>query len=353
MKHTFKSAAKLLLGLSLGLNLLTQACVTQKEGPYEAVTVQKELTQNASELKSVTSFAFGSCNKQYLPQPLWKHIVAESPDLFLWTGDVVYADTEDMGKLSQIYASQLRQAEYSRFLQSKIPVIGVWDDHDYGQNNGDRSFKPRKESQALFLDFIGEAPNSPRREQDGIYTVHSFGSGKGSTRFLLLDTRSHRSHPKGGEDADLLGEAQWKWLETELQKKVEGVTFVVSSIQILPKEQKFEKWTNFPKSHARLLSLIEQSPSSNIVLISGDRHFAELTKQKIGQKEIFEITSSGMTHAFRNPDEVRNRNSMRVGPILDRLNYGLITLDEKASSLRIQVKDINRTAIIDQTIPIL
>lgn len=335
-----KFASSLLFSLLL---FQAPACTTS-EKPYAAALVQVDATQNTQTLDRVKRFVFGSCNKQYLPQPLWKNIIADSPDLFLWTGDVVYADTEDMGKLSQIYASQLRQAEYSAFLKTRVPVIGVWDDHDYGENNGDRSFGPRRESQSLFLDFVGEPKDSARRSQDGIYTSYTFGEGKEQTRFLLLDTRSHRSEDK----SDLLGKAQWAWLEAELMKKAEGVTFLVSSIQVLPYEQKFEKWSNFPSSRERLLALIGKSPGEAIVIISGDRHFSELSQLKVGPKTVFEITASGMTHAFRNPDEARNQNSLRVGPLLDRLNYGLIEISEKA--LRIQVKDLNRTAVIDHTI---
>lgn len=336
--------------LVFGLSLTALVACTTTEGPYETVPVRKELTKNTSDLKEIKTFAFGSCNKQYLPQPLWKGIIRDAPDLFLWTGDVVYADTEDMGKLSQIYASQLNQAEYARFLQTGTPVLGVWDDHDYGANAGDEAYPQKKRSQELFLDFIGEESGSPRRSQDGIQAVYTFGSGKTATRFLLLDTHSHRSHGKSGAEADLLGEDQWKWLEGELKKDVGGVTFLVSSIQVLPYEQAFEKWSNFPKSYKRLLAALETAPSKNIVIISGDRHFAELSKQKIGDKEIWEITASGMTHSFRNPDDARNHNSLRVGPILDRLNYGLISLD--GQSLRIQVKDLNSTAVIDQVIPL-
>ncbi|RYZ71079.1 MAG: alkaline phosphatase family protein [Proteobacteria bacterium] len=328
---------------ALGLTFLN-ACATA-EGPYEAVAVQKELTPNADTLKDVKSFAFGSCNKQHLPQPIWKNIIADAPDLFVWTGDVVYADTDDMGKLSQIYASQLKSSEYGQFLQAKIPVIGVWDDHDYGKNAGDESYAPRKTSQSLFLDFVGEKDGSPRRTQDGIQATYAFGQGKSAARFLMLDTHSHRSE----KQEDLLGAEQWTWLEAELKKPAEGVTFIVSSIQVLPFEQKFEKWLNFPASHKRLLAAIETSPSKNIVIISGDRHFAELSKQKIGDKDVWEITASGMTHSFRGAEaDARNANTLRLGPVMDRLNYGLIKLDGK--SVQIQVKDLNRTAVIDQTI---
>lgn len=337
---------------SIMISIFSGAC-SHGEGPYAAVEVKSD-TRPSDELTTVKRFAFGSCNKQYLPQPLWKKIIADQPDLFLWTGDVVYADTRDMGKLSQIYASQLQQPEYNAFVKSGIPILGVWDDHDYGENNGAKDFPPKKKSQELFLDFLGEKKASPRRQQDGIYTGYSFGEGPESVRFLLLDTRSERTLATGQHKGDMLGDAQWQWLAKELSAPKSGVTFIVSSIQVLPFEQKFEKWENFPQSRAKLLDLIERSPSANIVLLSGDRHLAEASKLVMkGGRELWELTSSGMTHAFRNPDDKRNHNSLRVGPVVDRLNYGLIDVDFKTKKLRMTVRDLNGSAAIDQVVPLL
>ncbi len=313
----------------------------------------KSVNQTSEPITAVKRFSFGSCNKQYLPQPLWKKILADQPDLFLWTGDVVYADTRDMGKLSQIYASQLRQPEYQTFIGSGIPVIGVWDDHDYGENNGSKSFAPKAQSQQLFLDFLGEPKNSKRRQQDGIYTTYSFGKGAETVRFILLDTRFNRENPSGANKGDMLGDAQWQWLTHELSLAAEGVTFLVSSIQVLPVEQKFEKWENFPDSKLKLLDLVERSPAKNIIILSGDRHFAEVSQLKMKSgRDLWEITSSGMTHSYRSPDPARNGNSLRVGPVLDRLNYGLVDIDFKKKWARVQVRDLNQTSIIDQKIEI-
>lgn len=50
------------------------------------------------------------------------------------------------------------------------------------------------------------------------------------------------------EDSDLLGTAQWNWLEEEL-KVPSTVKFIGSGIQVIPSDKLFiEKWYNFPKS---------------------------------------------------------------------------------------------------------
>ena len=43
--------------------------------------------------RDVTKVLYGSCNSVNLPvSPLWQHIVAERPDVWIWGGDNVYAD---------------------------------------------------------------------------------------------------------------------------------------------------------------------------------------------------------------------------------------------------------------------
>ena len=42
----------------------------------------------------------------------------------------------------------------------RVRVIGVWDDHDYGINDGDYLFKNKEINRGIFLDFIGEPIDS-------------------------------------------------------------------------------------------------------------------------------------------------------------------------------------------------
>ena len=44
-------------------------------------------------------------------------------------------------------------------------VIGVWDDHDYGINDGGKDFKLKNQTRDVFLDFVGEPEDSARRLQ--------------------------------------------------------------------------------------------------------------------------------------------------------------------------------------------
>jgi alkaline phosphatase D len=111
------------------------------------------------------TIAFGSCNDQNRTNLLWKEVVKNNPDLWIWGGDNVYSDTEDMQKMQQDYEQQKRDKGY-QLLASNTEIIGTWDDHDYGINDGGKEFRKRAASQQLFLDFMGVSKDDPRRKQN-------------------------------------------------------------------------------------------------------------------------------------------------------------------------------------------
>ena len=105
---------------------------------------------------------------------MWPVILAAEPDLWVWLGDNVYADSADPVRLRQAYATQLADPGY-RTLIERVPVVGTWDDHDYGANNAGEEFPARAASQQILLDFLGEPAGTPRREQEGVYAAYTFG----------------------------------------------------------------------------------------------------------------------------------------------------------------------------------
>jgi alkaline phosphatase D len=95
----------------------------------------------------------------------------------------------------------------------------------------------------------------------------------------------------------MLGETQWKWLEAELRKPAD-VRIIASSIQVLPDEHGSEKWGNFPHERTRLFRLIRDTKANGVVLISGDRHLAEIMEIDSARSgnsyPIYEVTSSSL-----------------------------------------------------------
>lgn len=309
----------------------------------------------------LTRIAFGSCNDQSADQPLWDPIRAANPDLWLWLGDNVYADTERMAVMDSVYAVQQRVPGY-RALRQEARILGTWDDHDYGANDVGRSYPKRDSSQALFLDFMGVPDDDPRRERNGVYSAHTYGPPGQQVKIILLDTRYHRSpitpDPNSeqsyypNEQGDILGEEQWAWLEAELRSSEAQVHLIGTSIQAVSSQHPWEKWANFPKAHQRLYDVIEQSGAPGVVLLSGDRHHAELSRHdEAVSYPLYDLTSSGLTHvAPAGPEPNRHR----IGELVNVLNFGLVTIDWDADpiTLQLQIRDQDGEPRINRTVPL-
>ncbi|RIW15815.1 alkaline phosphatase family protein [Algoriphagus lacus] len=321
----------LLLGISfLILSLLMVSC---KSNQPQATSGQE-----------ITTLAFGSCNRQNLPQPLWKPILADQPDLWIWMGDNIYGDSPIMDTLKAKYDRQNSVADYQT-LKSQTKVIGIWDDHDYGINDGGKFFAQKKASRDLMFDFLGVPGNAPERSHEGAYSSHLYGKGEDLVKVILLDARYFRDTLERinrvyqiNENGEVLGDAQWNWLENELKNSPAKVNLIVSGIQMLPTEHAYEKWANFPKERERLLDLIAKSGAKTPILLSGDRHIAEVMKLTDSRfpEGIYEITSSGLTHTWNTLSE--EKNSYRVSDLIAKLNYGLATFDWKKGEVTFQVK---------------
>lgn len=278
--------------------------------------------------------AFGSCNKQYAEQPLWRPIRDHNPDLWIWLGDNIYGDTEDMTTLAARYQQQLRNPGYTA-LRAEVPVIGTWDDHDYGANDAGREYPKRDSSQQLFLDFLDVPSDHPRRLRRGVYSAHTYGPPGQRVKVILLDTRYHRDpltpdttseqryYPNA--TGDILGTAQWTWLEDELRSSDAQIHLIGTSIQALPDVHPWEKWANFPSARKRLLDVLARTNTPGVVLLSGDRHKSELSRldDAIGYP-LYELTASGMTHHAPPGPEI---NPYRLGPLVVEENFGMLRID--------------------------
>ncbi|MCS7167118.1 MAG: alkaline phosphatase D family protein [Gemmatales bacterium] len=318
--------------------------------------------------KTISRIAFGSCAHQDKPQPIWDAVLAQKPDLFIFLGDNIYADTEDMEVMKAKYEKLAAVPGFQR-LRQICPILATWDDHDYGKDDAGTEYPKKRESQQIFLDFFGEPADSPRRKQEGVYDAVILGPEGRRVQIILLDTRYFRSplkrkpeKPKSREgpylpnpdpQATILGETQWRWLETQLRQPAE-LRIIASSIQVIPEDHHWEKWANFPHERQRLFQLIRDTRAAGVIFISGDRHLAELSMMDGGVGyPLYDLTSSGLTQA----DKTFGRwelNRHRIGTMFWGNNFGMIVIewDKKDPQLRLQIRDEEGDLFLQQKIPL-
>jgi alkaline phosphatase D len=293
--------------------------------------------------KETLTLAFGSCNRQNLPQPMWQPILDHQPDLFMFLGDNIYGDTDDMKVLEKKYDFQKNQVDYKK-LRTTMPVIGLWDDHDYGKNDAGKEYPFKEESQQLFLDFFDVSKTDVRREREGVYSSHDINWNSKTIRVILLDARYFRDSLERinrvyqkNETGTVLGEEQWSWLENQLSDDAVSLYIIASGIQMIPEDHDYEKWANFPKERQRLLDLIQEKQPKGVVLLSGDRHIGEISRIDLEGLDypLVEITSSGLTHVWEDAEE---DNRYRLGELVTKLNYGLIKINENNNGLGVDLE---------------
>lgn len=325
------------------------------------------MTANAREASSEKiKILFGSCLHQDKPQPIWQAMNQEHADLFVLLGDNIYGDTEDMLELKAKYAKQWAKPGMQAML-ANTPIIGIWDDHDFGENDAGKEYPKKEASRQIMLDYFNVPQDSPRRtRQDGIYTSQFLTQGNTRVQIILPDLRWNRSslesvgrlayafkkapnnlgpyEPSKDETKTMLGEAQWQWL-TEQLKQPADVRILATSLQFLPEFSGWESWANLPHERARFLTLLNSLKIDNLVIVSGDTHWSELSQiTRSNGKLLWEMTASGLTEEWKNVSP----NKHRVGQSYSKANYGVIEL--AGNQLTMTIKDVSGNSIMSQII---
>ena len=301
--------------------------------------------------KEVRSLAFGSCAQAEKPMPVLDVAIQQNPDLFIWLGDNVYGDSQDISILKKAYQT-LGENPFFQRLDSATRLLATWDDHDYGWNDAGRHYPLKEASKEVFLDFWDDPSDAPRRQREGIYTSYLFDGGKQDVIVILLDTRTFRDdlvrsqsillegsqgftymadyEPHRNLDSTLLGSEQWRWLTKQLEVEAD-YRVIASSTQFGVEWNGYESWSNFPSEQRKMLQLLQeanQKTSRQIptVFISGDVHYSEISKlpklEGGADLNLYDVTASGVTSVW----DFATKNSNRVaGPIMEN-NVGILQL---------------------------
>ncbi|MEX0300179.1 MAG: alkaline phosphatase D family protein [Kordiimonas sp.] len=294
---------------------------------------------------SVARILFGSCANQDKEQPIWAPINALNPDLFIFLGDNIYGDTRDMAVLAEKY-KKFERIDGFKKLRKNTPVIATWDDHDYGENDAGHEYPQKEKSKELFFDFWNEPQDSNRRRSDdGIYTSYMYGPDHERVQVILLDLRWNRTAlkhvtraeakrrdqmafgpyiPNEDPNAAMLGEKQWAWLEAELRKPAK-LRIIGSSLQFISTFPGWEAWSLFPNERQRMIDLITKTRAEGVLFISGDTHWAEISRQTTkAPYPLYDFTSSGLTETWHN----MSPNAYRLpGCMYTKANFGIVEID--------------------------
>jgi alkaline phosphatase D len=296
-------------------------------------------------------FALGSCN--YINEAptdrsgkpyggdyqIFTSIAASQPKFMLWLGDNVYFRESDWSSKSgmQHRYTHSRHIPELKTLLANAPQYAIWDDHDFGPNNSDRSFINKELSKETF-DLFWSNPTNEHPDLHGITTQFDWSD----CQFFLLDNRYNRA-PNDRLDGDrtMLGTQQLEWFKEALLNSPATFKFVALGGQFLNTAPVFENYSanGYDKERQEIIDFIYKHQIKNVIFLTGDRHHSELSVlESAGKPTIYDLTISPLTSGVH--DSSSEANSLRVaGSHIAERNFGLIKVSGplKARELEIQM----------------
>ncbi len=324
--------------------------------PYITVGTGKFQTQPLWQWRSDPppfSFAFGSCvyiNEPKFDRPgtpyggdyhIFSSIHELNPDFMIWGGDNTYLREADWNSMTGIWNryTHSRDVPEMKDLLANTHHYGIWDDHDYGPNNSDRSFFMKDSTYKAFTKFWAN-PSYGIDGKNGITSKFQWND----CEFFLLDNRYFRTpnDRKTGEKY-ILGEHQVDWLIDNLINSKASFKFIVVGGQVVSNVALYENHATFAEERNHLLNLIHDEGIKNVIFLTGDRHHSEISKLTLDQEQvIYDITSSPLTSGSHDSRDEGNGNQIE-GSLISQRNFALFTVSGEWGDRQINIRyyDVN------------
>jgi alkaline phosphatase D len=236
------------------------------------------------------TFAMGSCAELSDPvrEEIFTSILAKKPDFFFWLGDNTYYKSSEWNDSTlMVNAWERRHASppLARMM-AELPQRAIWDDHDYGPNDGDSTYALRSVSAKIFSTVWKDTPFNY-----ALYRDLRWVERKGDVVWIGLDDRTHR----GPVGTQVLGRNQLDWLSSVLEEHNDArVVFVAVGSQVLNLAPSFENLIRYPEERTNLLDRCSAA-KPRVVFLTGDRHHGEIEELTHRGVRFIEICSSPLT----------------------------------------------------------
>jgi alkaline phosphatase D len=234
-------------------------------------------------------------------------------------GDTIYADrggsAHSLEEFWQKYHAN-RSDPFSQNCFATTSVYAIWDDHEVADDYlpGDPLAPIGRKA---FLDYwpIGRPVSDPER----IYRSVRWGS---AVELLLLDARQYRDPNR----TTMLGKPQREWLFDALARSTATFKFIATTVPMAGGGS--DRWDGYPKERKELLDFIKEKKMRGVVFLSGDMHYAAITKIPRGGG-LIDITAGPLAAPL---NRVTNGTAKRFEYFLaENFNFAKITVDPKTA----------------------
>ncbi|MFQ6035412.1 MAG: alkaline phosphatase D family protein [Sedimentisphaerales bacterium] len=277
----------------------------------------------------VVRIGFGHSLRGAGAQTIWSAIKAKKPDLFILMGDNIYSNSTEPNKQRSMYL-QFRADPHFRAFGVTTPIYAVWDDHDYGLDNSDRT-QPGKRHSLKTFNEIWPNPKSQAIQKPGIWTRFTTGC----VEFFLLDVRYHRSpnQDPDGPNKTMLGAEQLDWLKNSLAHSSAVFKFLVSGSSWNCGGP--EAWNHsFKYEYDTLLAHIAAKRIGGVILLGGDQHACKIAVRPRESWNGYDL------HEWMAGQLWNSKNDLQKGYFRA---FGIITVDtnEKPATARLEFFDVH------------
>jgi alkaline phosphatase D len=306
--------------------------------------VQSFMMMPALDAPANFKVAFTSCmNPIRVPiQPIWTQVGIFRPDALLLIGDNNYMPMRPDAYEAPESTVSFALARYHRYLRdvpglrcvlSSTPTYAIWDDHDYGPNDSDRTFKWRDLTLDLFKKYWPN-PSAGTSSTPGVF--YSFKIA--DVEFFMLDDRYHRDPNNAPDRKTMLGAGQLAWLKDQLKASTATFKVIVNGhTMTIDRQGRGEYWANFGNERDEFLEWMFAERIGGVFFISGDWHVGSLSRIDFSRDgyPLYELISSNAAVRSLEADDnqyMHNRqpaghNRRFPGPIINDIqdyNFGLL-----------------------------
>ncbi len=231
---------------------------------------------------------------------IWDSLISTKPAIMFWLGDNCYASFAGSVSPDQLWKRNVDTRQTFKIFKDRrlVPVIAIWDDHDYGSNDGDSGYEHKDSALETFQAFFPqkEIPGSFTRGPANSSHLKAFGQ-----EFFFMDGRFHKRQTNRAGESSQWGDEGEQWLFERLDQ-AQGPIWISNGtmfFKTFPICESFEKQfkPNFKSMMARLQNL-----KHPVLFMSGDIHMSMISRvpEKYMGYNTYEITSSGLL-SFRGP----------------------------------------------------
>ncbi len=307
------------------------------------------------------SFITGSC--AYFNQPeydrpgkpyggdssIFETMAKEKSPFMLWLGDNWYTREADHQSEWGLNYRPMHDRSL-KVLQPFWKSMGhyaIWDDHDYGPNDADKSYVLKEASRKV---FINNWCNPSFGENGrGVYSKFSYND----VDFFLLDDRWFRSNDETPDSLDgkpnvdkrMFGKEQMEWFKNAMRQSNSNANvhfrIIATGSQVINPVSPWDCFRHFPAEYKEMLDFLQEEKINAVVFLTGDRHLSEINKSdRNGAYPMYDITSSPLTSGRSKYNDQEKDNPARILSVVGQQNYTRITFTGQGKERKMKAEFI-------------